>query len=464
MRLTTVCLVAMAGLGMMESCKTNTTNSAAQPTPEVASEAVSPDKPGDVASLTVGTDSSPSGPNGIYECATPQGIVSPNQTFTWHGILRAGDDVDRFINTIPELAGKMKVGALHLNPDNGKFLCQLNGFNAMTAMAGGSFKTPRDNNIYKWEFSSRTLKQFNAATDNRTIHDITCKGRLDNKCTQNRDWIFKKPVTVSGVINGLGNATGLALSNPPTAQAVPVAAAATSFSMTLVTGQALNLTVGTQPQGLVCSITNGVVPSVTSNITNVKVNCAKACQTSADIRAHIAIVTTSPLVINGVAVPDINSRFCVNTVLDGTKRLVDGAALDPAVQVLNGLMVAVSDVKFENNAATFEDAQKACAALTSLGQPAGYWKVPMSTNTNAGPRETVANRSAESVGAYLHDPIFFNNPVYGSGMWWTSSVVTNNPAPMSYAWQTEANAGAGGIVAFFRGPQFRYGVRCIGLP
>lgn len=408
MRLTTVCLVAMAGLGMMESCKTNTTNSAAQPTPEVASEAVSPDKPGDVASLTVGTDSSPSGPNGIYECATPQGIVSPNQTFTWHGILRAGDDVDRFINTIPELAGKMKVGALHLNPDNGKFLCQLNGFNAMTAMAGGSFKTPRDNNIYKWEFSSRTLKQFNAATDNRTIHDITCKGRLDNKCTQNRDWIFKKPVTVSGVINGLGNATGLVLSNQPTAQAVPVAAAAKSFSMTLVTGQALNLTVGTQPQGLVCSITNGVVPSVTTNITNVVVTCANACG-----GPGIACCDTPQKIVDFMS--STTPGYCEHVVQDPTKNLVSGTAIPAENQLRQGLSVV-----FSNKTANFSGAPSICNSIP--GRP-GY-APPLSQSTNATPKAGDSQASLDGVAQY-----FAGTQVYPR--FWSSS---KNSTVFSLGW------------------------------
>jgi hypothetical protein len=84
----------------------------------------------------------------------------------------------------------MQVGALRYTPENAKFVCQLHGYASGALTAAGSFKTPSNNNIYQWNSATKKLDAANAATSNVTMRGISCKGKLDDRCVQDRTWLL----------------------------------------------------------------------------------------------------------------------------------------------------------------------------------------------------------------------------------------------------------------------------------
>jgi hypothetical protein len=85
--------------------------------------------------------------------------------------------------------------------------------------------------------------------------------------------------TIGGTISGLNNA-GLVLQNNG-GDATSIPAGATSFAMTtaLQSGSAYQITVGTQPTGLNCTVTNGSGVVAGANVTNIQITCVFASYT-----------------------------------------------------------------------------------------------------------------------------------------------------------------------------------------
>jgi hypothetical protein len=131
----------------------------------------------------------------------------------------------------------------------------------------------------------------------------------------------------------------------------------------------------------------------------------KSCQTWEEIPYHIFVAPHDPrLVIDGSAVENINERFCVHHVTDGTTVLSDGTTpLRDEFFVQKDLMVAFADnfnsIPFDG--ATFDEAQIACDALTLYGSQKGSWRAAASRHTMAYPRELDAKKSIESIGMYI---------------------------------------------------------------
>ena len=127
---------------------------------------------------------------GINQCADGQAIEDPTQTYTWRGKLRAGDDIQGFVNSFKKYT-LVTVGALHNDAATAKFVCQLNGYVGGVVTRAGSFASPKNNNIYRWDPNQKKLIPANAASDNNTIRDYLCAGKLKDPCKQDQSWIFQ---------------------------------------------------------------------------------------------------------------------------------------------------------------------------------------------------------------------------------------------------------------------------------
>jgi len=79
--------------------------------------------------------------------------------------------------------------------------------------------------------------------------------------------------SLGGTISGLGSATGLVLANGTDTIAVQSSATSFVFSNRLALGSTYNVSVKTQPNGLLCTVTNGS-GTANSNVSNVAVACA----------------------------------------------------------------------------------------------------------------------------------------------------------------------------------------------
>lgn len=188
----------------------------------------------------------------------------------------------------------------------------------------------------------------------------------------------------------------------------------------------------------------------------------KTCRTAADVRNHIGATPRAKLVgTDGKTVSNINERFCVHTVADGSKPLVvsqpviDGESEAPTVT--RGLMVAIADVGHgamwgnpHSDGATFEEAQQACAALSLLGKK---WTAPASMNTFAKPREEDPGRSIEAIAPYMYDPQL-GDKQFANGDWWSSSMFA---AGLAYSW----HFGGFSSYVFYYDTNYTHGVRCL---
>ena len=145
--------------------------------------------PGTDPSGQLSTDSG--GVASLAQCANGQAVLDPSQTYSWQGTLRAGDDISGFVNHFNKYTF-VNVGALHNDPATANFVCQLNGYLGGVVTTPGSFNSPNNNNIYRWDPNSKSLIPANAASDNNTIKGYLCKGKLKDPCKQDQSWIFQK--------------------------------------------------------------------------------------------------------------------------------------------------------------------------------------------------------------------------------------------------------------------------------
>lgn len=153
-------------------------------------------------------------------------------------------------------------------------------------------------------------------------------------------------------------------------------------------------------------------------------NPVKTCQTTADINSHVDIEGPK-LVLDGKAVSDLNERFCIHTVQDGTKRLADGAMLgssstDDWNWVKDGLQIAVADIHSNGSGAmNFYEAQIACASLTLLNL---NWSAPQSADAHWFPWVNDRTISIDSLGKYLFNP----GPKRLQDAFWSGSQARSN--------------------------------------
>jgi hypothetical protein len=130
---------------------------------------------------------------GTINCNSSKMLEDPNATYFWASKLRAGDDIKGFVNSFNRYT-HVNVGALFFDAATAKFVCQLNGFLDQTGFTQGSFHSPSNNNIYRWDPGQRKLIQANAgASGNKTIKTYSCRGKLKDPCKKDAGWIFQPP-------------------------------------------------------------------------------------------------------------------------------------------------------------------------------------------------------------------------------------------------------------------------------
>jgi hypothetical protein len=126
------------------------------------------------------------------DCAEGKAVEDPNATFAKTLNLRAGDDIAPFINRFNRYT-RVNVGAMYFDANTAKFVCQLEGYVGGVATAQGSFHSPDNNNIYKWNPKTKKLLQANAnGSGNITIKGYRCKGKLKDPCKKDKGWIFQE--------------------------------------------------------------------------------------------------------------------------------------------------------------------------------------------------------------------------------------------------------------------------------
>ncbi|MBV5299095.1 MAG: DUF1566 domain-containing protein, partial [Rhodoferax sp.] len=222
--------------------------------------------------------------------------------------------------------------------------------------------------------------------------------------------------SVGGGISGLGNASGLVLSNNA-AEDLPVAANAGSFvfATTLAQGTPYAVTVKTQPGGMNCTVSlgSGVMPA--ANVTNVLVSCSSI--PSYKLGGTVANLTGSVLVLanNGQTVglaANAGSFAFPNGLLAGT-------AYNVTVQTQpSGQTCTVS-----NGSGAMPAADVSSVLVTCVTTPVAVSGVCGSANNVAVLTQPTANLcSAGSAGA-----------VAGSGPWSWSCTGSNGGATASCA-------------------------------
>ncbi len=162
--------------------------------------------------------------------------------------------------------------------------------NAAAPALSGSVKP---NNAINTAFSGATLN------GNWTLKVTDSAGSDTGTLTQ---WCLVPSVaapttfTVGGSVGGL-TSSGLVLSLNAGAQTLPVSSGASSFTFPtgLANGAAYAVTVGTQPAGQTCSVTNGSGTISGANVTNVSVTCVTPTFT---IGGSVGGLTSSGLVLS----------------------------------------------------------------------------------------------------------------------------------------------------------------------
>ena len=154
--------------------------------PPVIDPPITPQDPPDVG---ISTDDGGS----IAQCDPTNMVEDPNATYSWVSKLRAGDDIQGFVNSFNRYT-HVNVGALFFDAATAKFACQLNGYLDQTSFTQGSFHSPNNNNIYRWAPAQRRLVQANAgAAGNKTLKSFACRGKLKDPCKKDAGWIFQPP-------------------------------------------------------------------------------------------------------------------------------------------------------------------------------------------------------------------------------------------------------------------------------
>ncbi len=129
----------------------------------------------------------------LAQCANGQAVLDPSQTFGWEGTLRAGDDgaIRSLVNGAKKYTNVGSIGAMHNDPATVNFVCQLNGYVGGVITTPGSFSSPQNNNIFRWDLNQKKLIPANAASDNNTIKGYRCAGKLKDPCKTDQSWIFQ---------------------------------------------------------------------------------------------------------------------------------------------------------------------------------------------------------------------------------------------------------------------------------
>ena len=134
--------------------------------------------------------------------------------------------------------------------------------------------------------------------------------------------------TIGGTVSGLNTGTSVTLLDNG-GNALKVAAnGAFTFTTRLASGAAYKVTVGTQPTGEVCTVTNGTGTVGTANVTNVAVSCATTYTIGGTVSGLNTGTSVTLLDNGGNAL-----KVAANGAFTFTTRLVSGAAYKVTVSV-----------------------------------------------------------------------------------------------------------------------------------
>ncbi len=161
------------------------------------------------------------------------------------------------------------VGGTATGLASGKSLTLLNnGSNALTVSANGSFtftNLQSSGTSYSVTVAIQPLGQICSVTNGTGTIVNASIGDISVTCTST--------FTVSGSVTGL-TAAGLVLKLNSTNLIVAIGASSFKFSTALTTGTAYAVTVGIQPVGQTCAISNGSGVIAGANVTNVGISCS----------------------------------------------------------------------------------------------------------------------------------------------------------------------------------------------
>ena len=194
---------------------------------------------------------------------------------------------------------------------------QNNGADALARTADGSFSfaTPvADGGSYAVIVSSQPVGQTCTVTNgtgsgvsaNVLAVQITCSATT---------------YTIGGTVSGLAPSTSLTLQNSAADPTTLVANGSFSFATPVAIGGSYAVTVGTQPAGQVCTVSNGAGSGLAANVVNVQVVCSAASYTIGGTVSGLA---------SGV------SLTLQNNAADPTTRSADGSFSFATPVVANG--------------------------------------------------------------------------------------------------------------------------------
>jgi len=164
--------------------------------------------------------------------------------------------------------------------------------------------------------------------------------------------------TVGGTISGLASGTLTLKNNGSDALTINANSSMFTFTTSLLSGATYAVTVGTQPSGLTCTVTNGAGTVASANITSVTVTCAITTYTIGGTVSGLASGTSLTVQDNSTnsLLITSNGAFTFTTPLASGTPYVVSVSYQPTLQscvVTNGSgTLAVSNIINANIACT----------------------------------------------------------------------------------------------------------------
>jgi len=169
--------------------------------------------------------------------------------------------------------------------------------------------------------------------------------------------------TIGGTVSGLNTGTSVTLLDNGGNALKVTANGAFTFTIALATGKTYKVTVGTQPTGETCTVTNGTGTVGTANVTNVAV----ACKTTYSIGGTVSGLNTG----TSVTLLDNASnalKVTANGTFTFTTRLLSGAAYKVTVSVQpTGETCTVTNGTGTVGTANVTNVAVACKTTYSIG-------------------------------------------------------------------------------------------------
>ena len=194
-------------------------------------------------------------------------------------------------------------------PSGLKFTLLYNGGNPQTISSSGPFTLTQLvtlGSIYSLTVGTQPSGYTCAVTEGSGTVTATQQSGVAISCA-------KAGVTLSGTIAGLGNVSGLSLTDGQGSISANPGATSFSFPTPLAAGTAYNISVASQPTGETCSVAGGSGTAGSANIANAVVTCSNKAFT---LGGTIQGLTVSGLVLaNGTDTLSVSSGTTTFTML-----------------------------------------------------------------------------------------------------------------------------------------------------